>query len=144
MLGFAPFNRPVAHLFLGDVGSLPIGLALAWLLILLAGHGHLSAALLLPLYYVADATITLLRRLIKGEPIMQAHRSHIYQRAADSGFERLAHRPLVFAVNVVLCVLAAIALLTESGALHFILLAIGGALVAALLAHFNSGYRPKT
>ncbi len=38
MVGFAPFNRPVARLFLGDVGSLPIGLLLAWLLILLASN----------------------------------------------------------------------------------------------------------
>ena len=78
MIGFAPFNRPVARLFLGDVGSLPIGLLLGWLLILLAGRGYLSAALLLPLYYLADATITLLRRLANGEPITQAHRSHFY------------------------------------------------------------------
>src|ERR1019366_3003998 len=51
ILGFAPFNRPVAKLFLGDVGSLPLGLLLSWLLVLLAGGGHLAAALLLPLYY---------------------------------------------------------------------------------------------
>ena len=44
------------------------------------------AALLLPLYYLADATITLLRRLVKGEAIMKAHRSHFYQRALDNGF----------------------------------------------------------
>src|SRR5262245_25456212 len=43
MVGFAPFNRPVARLFLGDVGSLPIGLLLGWLLILLAGGGYLAA-----------------------------------------------------------------------------------------------------
>ena len=70
MVGFAPFNRPVARLFLGDVGSLPIGLLLGWLLILLAGSGHLAAALLLPLYYLADATITLLRRSANGEPVL--------------------------------------------------------------------------
>src|ERR1700749_3030711 len=80
MIGFAPFNRPVARLFLGDVGSLPIGLLLGWLLILLANR-YLVAALLLPLYYVADATITLLRRFVEGEPVTQAHRSHFYQRA---------------------------------------------------------------
>lgn len=49
MVGFAPFNRPVARVFLGDVGSLPIGLLLGWLLVLLAAD-HLIAALLLPLY----------------------------------------------------------------------------------------------
>ena len=48
-IGFAPFNRPVARLFLGDVGSLPIGLMLGWILMVLASRGHLAAALLLPL-----------------------------------------------------------------------------------------------
>ena len=38
IIGFAPFNRPVARLFLGDVGSLPIGLLLGWLMLLLAGR----------------------------------------------------------------------------------------------------------
>src|SRR4030088_2634492 len=61
ILGFAPFNKPVARVFLGDVGSLPIGLVLGWLLLRLAAHGHLAAAIILPLYYFADATITLIR-----------------------------------------------------------------------------------
>ncbi len=56
LIGFAPFNRPVARLFLGDVGSLPLGLVVGWLLALLANKGHLAAALLLPLYYLMDAT----------------------------------------------------------------------------------------
>src|SRR5207302_10521657 len=84
-LGFAPFNKPVAKLFLGDVGSLPIGLVLAWLLLQVAAGGHLAAALLLPLYYVADATLTLFRRLKAREPVWQAHRTHFYQRAVDGG-----------------------------------------------------------
>ena len=102
MIGFAPFNRPVAQLFLGDVGSLPIGLFLGWLLALLAGHGYLAAAMLLPLYYLADATITLLRRFVNGEPVMQAHRSHFYQRALDNGLTVYQIVGRVFAVNIVL------------------------------------------
>ena len=43
MIGFAYFNRPTAKVFLGDVGSLPIGLILGWLLLLVAGGGHLAA-----------------------------------------------------------------------------------------------------
>jgi hypothetical protein len=42
-------------------------LLLGWLLVELAGRGTLAAAILLPLYYLADATITLARRLIKGD-----------------------------------------------------------------------------
>ena len=114
MIGFAPFNRPVARLFLGDVGSLPIGLLLGWLLIVLAGSGHIAAALLLPLYYLADATITLLRRLINGEPVMQAHRSHFYQRATDGGFSVYAIVGRVLLVNIGLIALAVTTLLTPS------------------------------
>ena len=66
MLGFAPFNKPVAKLFLGDVGSLPIGLLVGWLLLQLAQDGQPAAAFLLPLYYLADATVTLFRRVAAG------------------------------------------------------------------------------
>src|SRR6202050_1335300 len=68
MLGFAPFNRPVATIFLGDVGSLPIGLLLGWCLLQLAYHQQFAAALLLPMYYLLDATTTLLRRLGRRGP----------------------------------------------------------------------------
>ncbi|TXN40473.1 glycosyl transferase, partial [Methylobacterium sp. WL18] len=69
MLGFAPFNRPVASLFLGDVGSLPVGIVTAWLLCQLALAGGLAAALLLPLAYLADASLTLAARAARGERV---------------------------------------------------------------------------
>ncbi|MEO8321117.1 MAG: glycosyl transferase, partial [Bradyrhizobium sp.] len=62
LLGFTPFNRPMATIFLGDVGSLPIGLLLGWCLLQLAWHHQLAACVLLPLYYLTDATVTLVRR----------------------------------------------------------------------------------
>ena len=143
-LGFAPFNKPVAQLFLGDVGSLPIGLTLGWLLLLLASHGHMVAAILLPLYYLADATITVARRLARGEPITQAHRSHFYQRAADKGFSVSQVVARVFTVNVALCMLASITLLAHAEPLRWAMLAVGGALVAALLFNLAGKQRGKT
>jgi UDP-N-acetylmuramyl pentapeptide phosphotransferase/UDP-N-acetylglucosamine-1-phosphate transferase len=131
----------VAQLFLGDVGSLPIGLLLAWLLILLAGGGHFAAALLLPLYYLADATITLLRRLIKGEQVTRAHRDHFYQRALDGGFTVYRIVGSVFVLNIFLFVLAAATLASSSPALHVSALALGGFAVGALLWHFNRSRR---
>src|SRR3954447_9387288 len=101
-VGFAPFNRPVARLFLGDVGSLPIGLLLGWLMLMLAGRDNLAAAILLPLYYLADATITLLRRLIRHEAVWQAHRTHFYQRATDGGFSVKEIVVRVFVINLAL------------------------------------------
>ena len=138
IIGFAPFNRPIARLFLGDVGSLPIGLLIAWLLILLAAHGHLTAALLLPLYYLADTTITLLRRFINGESLLQAHRSHFYQRATGSDLNVYKVVGRVFVLNALLVGLATITLMNISQALEIAVLAAGGALVGALLFNFSS------
>jgi UDP-N-acetylmuramyl pentapeptide phosphotransferase/UDP-N-acetylglucosamine-1-phosphate transferase len=138
LLGFAPFNKPVARLFLGDVGSLPIGLLLGWLLILLA-EKHPAAALLLPLYYLADATITLVRRLSRGERVTQAHRSHFYQQAVDGGIGVYAAVAGIFAVNIALALLAWATLMVPPG--WQVLALVGGAgLVGALLAAFK---RPK-
>ena len=139
MLGFAPFNRPVAKLFLGDGGSLPIGLVLAWLLLQLAGNGHLAAALLLPLYYVADATITLLRRMARGERITQAHRSHFYQVATTRGLSVMDVVRRVFAANVVLAWLAVVTVLFDSTVFDVIALLLGAAEVALLLRAMARG-----
>ncbi len=137
MLGFAYFNRPTAKLFLGDVGSLPIGLLVGWLLVLLAGHGHLVAALLLPLYYLADATLTLIRRLSNGERVWQAHRTHYYQRATDRGFSVTQIVARVFAVNVGLAGLALISVVEGSRVTDAATFALGAALVAWLLSSFT-------
>jgi UDP-N-acetylmuramyl pentapeptide phosphotransferase/UDP-N-acetylglucosamine-1-phosphate transferase len=139
LVGFAYFNRPVASVFLGDVGSLPIGLLLAWLLVLLAGSGHLAAAVLLPLYYLADATITLARRLMNGERVWEAHRSHFYQRAVDRGMPVFAVVARVFAVNIGLAILALTTVVLPSVATEFAALAAGVALVAWLLSAMARG-----
>jgi UDP-N-acetylmuramyl pentapeptide phosphotransferase/UDP-N-acetylglucosamine-1-phosphate transferase len=139
MLGFAYFNRPVAKLFLGDVGSLPIGLILGWLLILLAGHGAATAAVLLPLYYLADSSITLVRRALNGEAVWRAHRTHFYQRATDRGLSVLDVIARVFAVNLVLAALALATVLAPSRPTDIAALAAGVALVAWLLATLSRG-----
>jgi UDP-N-acetylmuramyl pentapeptide phosphotransferase/UDP-N-acetylglucosamine-1-phosphate transferase len=139
--GFAPFNRPVAKLFLGDVGSLPIGLLLFWLLLQLATGGHVAAALLLPLYYLADATVTLGRRIAKGENVLQAHRSHFYQRATDLGFSVGEVVARVFAVNLVLAALAIVSASASSPWSPIIALGLGIAIVATLLIHLARGKR---
>jgi UDP-N-acetylmuramyl pentapeptide phosphotransferase/UDP-N-acetylglucosamine-1-phosphate transferase len=136
MAGFAPLNRPVAKVFLGDVGSLPIGLVLGWCLLQLAYNQQIVAAMLLPLYYLADATVTLLRRLTRGEPVWAAHRSHFYQRATDNGFSVTQIIGRVFALNVALIALAAATLLTASFVFHAAALIAGCVLVAVLLYHF--------
>jgi UDP-N-acetylmuramyl pentapeptide phosphotransferase/UDP-N-acetylglucosamine-1-phosphate transferase len=139
MIGFAYFNRPVAKLFLGDVGSLPIGLLLGWLLIALAGSGGRAAAILLPLYYLADSTITLFRRLLNGEKVWQAHRSHFYQRATERGFTVTGVVARVFTANLILAALALTTLTLPGRATDVAALFAGFALVGSLLVVFARG-----
>ena len=136
IVGFAPFNKPVARVFLGDVGSLPIGLVLGWLLLRLAAHGHLAAAVILPLYYFADATITLIRRVGRGEPFWQAHRQHFYQRATDNGLAVPAIVRRVLVVNLALAALAVITVAVQSTAISLAALAAAIAIVTWLLLTF--------
>ncbi|MGH7014557.1 MAG: MraY family glycosyltransferase [Stellaceae bacterium] len=128
-LGFLRFNWQPATVFLGDAGSVPLGYAMGWLLLVLAREGLWAPALILPLYYLADATVTLARRAARGETPWRAHRDHFYQRALR-GNDHAAVARLVLAGDVGL---AALALL----ALAWPLVAVGLAviLVAALLAH---------
>nr|WP_249787390.1 MULTISPECIES: glycosyltransferase family 4 protein [Bradyrhizobium] len=137
MLGFAPFNRPVAKVFLGDVGSLPIGLLLGWCLLELAWHGQAAAALLLPAYYLADATITLFRRIARREPFWSAHRSHFYQRATDNGFSVSRVSGEVFLLNLVLAGLAILAVRAATVAVTLPALIAGAIAVALLLRRFS-------
>jgi UDP-N-acetylmuramyl pentapeptide phosphotransferase/UDP-N-acetylglucosamine-1-phosphate transferase len=138
LLGFAPFNKPVARLFLGDVGSLPIGLLVGWMLLQLAGTGALAAAILLPLYYLMDATITLLRRLARREKVWEAHRSHFYQKATDNGFSALQVSAYVFGLNLVLAGLAAMTLIWSSGAVQLAALVLGIVLAGLVLRRFST------
>jgi UDP-N-acetylmuramyl pentapeptide phosphotransferase/UDP-N-acetylglucosamine-1-phosphate transferase len=145
MLGFAPLNRPVARLFLGDVGSLPLGLLTGYALYRLAGAGHVLPALILPLYYLADATITLLRRMAKGERFWDAHRSHFYQRATVNGLTVMGVVTRVFIVNLSLAGVAIIATVAFTPARGMLAAALAALCVAALMADFSQprGAPPK-
>jgi UDP-N-acetylmuramyl pentapeptide phosphotransferase/UDP-N-acetylglucosamine-1-phosphate transferase len=83
--GFLVWNWHPAKIFLGDVGSVPLGYLLGFELIRLAMNGGQIFALIVALYYLADATITLLRRARRGERVWQAHREHFYQRSTQLG-----------------------------------------------------------
>ncbi|ARJ68154.1 glycosyl transferase [Magnetospirillum sp. ME-1] len=107
-LGFLVWNWHPARIFLGDSGSIPLGFLLGGLLVQLAAAGQLAAALILPAYYLADATITISRRALAGEKIWQPHRKHFYQRAVQGGRNHAQVSLAILGGNAVL-VLAAIA-----------------------------------
>ena len=100
--GFLVWNWHKARIFLGDVGSIPLGFLMGGLLLYLATNVSLAAAVILPLYYLTDATLTLLGRLWRGERVWEAHRSHAYQRAARAVVSHSAVVLRIGACNIVL------------------------------------------
>ncbi|CCQ75456.1 glycosyltransferase family 4 protein [Magnetospira sp. QH-2] len=122
-LGFLIWNRPPAKIFLGDVGSVPLGFLFGWLLLSLGANGYGAAALILPGYYLADASITILKRAVRGENVLQAHREHFYQLAVRGG---LGHGAVVVHVALVNGVLIVLAVLSPD----YPVAALGGAVVA--------------
>jgi UDP-N-acetylmuramyl pentapeptide phosphotransferase/UDP-N-acetylglucosamine-1-phosphate transferase len=130
-LGFLVWNWAPAKLFLGDVGSVPLGYLLGWLLLDTAMNGEWAVALILPLYYLADATITLVKRAARGARLWQAHREHFYQRAVQGGASHSRVAAQVLACNAVLVVLA---IITATGGRAWPALAASAVTVAVLLA----------
>jgi len=86
--GFLLFNFPPARIFMGDSGSAALGLLAGGLSLWGAREGIFPfwAALLAFSPFIVDASVTLTRRLFRGERIWQAHKSHYYQRLVQSGW----------------------------------------------------------
>lgn len=104
--GFAVWNWHPARIFLGDVGSIPLGFLLGALLLGLAARGSWAPALILPLYYLTDAGITLTRRALRGEAVWKAHKEHFYQRAVQRGLSHAQVSAAILGANAVLVALA--------------------------------------
>jgi UDP-N-acetylmuramyl pentapeptide phosphotransferase/UDP-N-acetylglucosamine-1-phosphate transferase len=113
-LGFLWWNWPPARIFLGDVGSIPLGFFLGWILLSLAQEGYGAAVLILPAYYNVDATLTLGRRALRGEQVWQAHKQHAYQRAVQRGWSHQAVVLAIMLTNLALVGLAVFATLNPS------------------------------
>ena len=84
LFGFAPFNMPPARVFLGDSGSLALGLLSGAVVLLLAVRSPWAA--LLPFaFFLADSASTIALRSLRGENILAAHSAHAYQVVRRAG-----------------------------------------------------------
>jgi Fuc2NAc and GlcNAc transferase len=101
--GFLFWNWPPAKIFLGDVGSGFLGFVLGVLALYNAALGVLPlwSWLILLGVFLVDATVTLLRRMITGEPWYQAHHCHAYQHASRRWSSHKRVTSAIIAVNVV-------------------------------------------
>ncbi|MBV1904962.1 MAG: hypothetical protein KUG75_02705 [Pseudomonadales bacterium] len=104
-LVFLCFNWPPAQIFMGDSGSLPVGYLLAIIALLLHQGGNLpifSSLILLSVFWF-DASFTLCRRMLTGQPFASAHRSHLYQKLSILyGHRRVSLLFLLYAMLVLL------------------------------------------
>ncbi|WP_193179430.1 MraY family glycosyltransferase [Nisaea sediminum] len=137
--GFLVWNWQPSKIFIGDVASIPLGFLIGWMLLETAaasdGLGGWTAALLLPGYYLFDATFTLGKRLLRRENVFEAHRQHFYQQATQKGFSHAGACLAIAGLNAVLVLLA---LFVAPDAPLPALLA-GYAAVAALCLLFRRG-----
>ena len=112
--GFLAWNWSPARVFMGDVGSVALGGLFAALSVVAMTRYDMPiiAFAILFIVFIADATLTLMRRIARGERFWQPHRSHYYQRAVQAG---LSHSSVAAASGVLALVAAAVASLVVAG-----------------------------
>lgn len=125
---FLMYNFHPARIFMGDVGSIPLGFLAAT--IGLSGWWSADWPLWFPLMvfspFIVDATLTLIKRQLRGEKIWQAHRSHYYQRLVQMGW---GHRKvalseyglMLLAAASGLCLLGQPAMVQSTGLMFWLL-----------------------
>lgn len=131
-IGFLGWNWPPARIFMGDVGSGFLGFTFGALSLIAGRSGALPLALCLLLagVFAFDATITLLRRMARGERWLQPHRSHAYQRLVQSG---RTHAQVTGGALLVNLVLGLLAWLAQSGRLSVAAAVLAGIVVLTVL-----------
>ncbi|MEC8860168.1 MAG: glycosyltransferase family 4 protein [Pseudomonadota bacterium] len=140
-LGFLYWNVPPARLFMGDVGSTFLGFFLGLLGLITHFNGVLSVWVwvLLMATFIADTTLTLLRRLLAGHSITEGHSTHAYQHLSRRWGSHLRVTAAYMVVNVLWSLPLAWLALTRPE--YGVLFAISGIvplmIVAALLGAGN-------
>lgn len=110
-LGFLPFNVPNARVFLGDVGSYFAGslIGVASVMVYERTNLGLAAAVAPCVIYAADTAYTMFRRFRRGEPLLEPHREHIYQRITTGRRSHSFTSSVVAAFTVAACLIGSAA-----------------------------------
>lgn len=113
--GFLILNWPPASIFMGDVGSGFLGGMLAALVLMASRFGwpYAAATLILLTAFLCDATVTLIRRMLRGQKVWQAHRSHAYQRLARRWHSHRRVTVTVLFLNLLFLLPLALAVVTR-------------------------------
>ncbi len=145
-LSFLPFNFPKALLFLGDTGSLFFGVLMAWIVVvMMVNHPNgLWVFLCLFAMFWVDATLTLIRRLLRQKSIFEAHREHAYQHLANEKWQSHTKATLfIMLINVVWLLPMAYAVLQSAYPLLWLLIAIIPVIIYTLYLQAGMAYFTK-
>ncbi len=123
-LGFLLHNFPPARIFMGDAGSITVGFLGGTLILLGVRDGIFDPWVPIILFspFILDATVTLMRRVLRFEKIWEAHREHYYQRLVLSGW---GHRRAVLAEYGVMALCGGLALLYQDASEEWRLVILG-------------------
>jgi len=127
--GFLIFNLPPARIFMGDVGSVSLGFLAGTLAILGVRDRVFDIWVPFMIFspFIADATVTLVRRLLHGAKVWQAHREHFYQRLVLAGW---GHRKALIAEYYLMLASGAVTMLYVHEAEPVRAIILAGGLVA--------------
>jgi Fuc2NAc and GlcNAc transferase len=141
--GFLVWNWEPARIFMGDVGSGLLGFLFGTLAVASENTGALPASIFVLLLgvFVVDATLTLIRRAIRGEPWYVAHRAHAYQRAVQAGASHRMVTGAVLGTNVGLGLLAVYAVRQpDSTVLCLVVAAVALGILYGAVQHLYRGH----
>ena len=143
-LAFLFWNWHPAKVFLGDVGSIPMGLISAALMILLCKNNLWFSAIILCNYYLIDATTTLFKRMLKKKILWEAHNEHFYQIAIQNG---KSHSDVCKAIGfhgAIMIFLASISSYLYSNTIIIMCLALSILSTIILISYFYTKEKPRT
>ncbi len=117
--GFMWWNWYPAKIRLGDVGTVPIGFFVGYLLLLAINAGYGYAAAILPAYYISDTALTMIYRASKGKRMLARHSEYYYRKAVSKGRRHDTVARYVFGVNLLLILLATFSVINPELAAFF-------------------------
>ena len=106
-LAFYKYNKSPAKIFLGDVGSIPSGYLIGFIMVsCLLTNGVLLPIIIVNMYYILDSTTTLVIRILRKENIFMAHSDHFYQIMIRKGYKHSFVIKWIFGLNFILLILS--------------------------------------
>jgi UDP-GlcNAc:undecaprenyl-phosphate/decaprenyl-phosphate GlcNAc-1-phosphate transferase len=140
ILGFLRYNFNPATIFLGDCGSLLIGFLLSVLSIAASEKGSTAVAIAIPIVSfglpILETGISVVRRLLSGQPIFKADREHIHHRLLERGLSQRQVVVILYAVSAIFALLSGF-LLYPNGTTQGLILVIVGVVIWLGVQHLN-------